>query len=204
MESYSQQNVFNMDGVALAVIDTDNSTLGKYTPLQQDTRTIAACDTTPQAEARDGIPSCKVRQQGLDVTAALIQCAKHSSAWVVLAEDDCVACEGGLDELIYTLSTLHIQTIAMAKFSKFLRATAFPVDIVSDYAQSVRDPHRLYTHPYDVTVIEQWAPGRREYIHARNLFHHIGHVSTEPKRNDAAYRAMYAGLRGDVCYERLG
>lgn len=200
VESYSQQHVFNMNGVALAVIDIDNSTLGKYTPLQRD-RTIAACDTT-QSEP-PGMPTCRVRQQGLDVTSALMQCAAYSSAWVVLAEDDCVACEGGLDEVIYTLSLLHMQAIAMAKFSKFLRATAFPVDIVSDYAQSVRNPLRLNTRPYDVTKIEEWAPGRREYIHTRNLFHHIGYVSTEPARNDAAYRAMYAELRGDVCFDRL-
>jgi hypothetical protein len=107
-----------------------------------------------------------------------------------------------LDEVISTIGRLDSDKTAMAKFSKFTRATAFPVEVVPGYVNSVRQ--RLYSFPYDVTVMEQWAPGRRQYIHGRNLFHHVGYVSTEAKRNEDTYRASYAKLRSDVCYERLG
>ena len=195
VQSYRIQSAFHMDGITLAVIDTDNSTLGIYTKLHQ--REKALCDSTDV----DWAPSCQVRQQGLDVAAALAQCANLTSGWVVLTEDDCEACSGALDEVISTLGKLNMSTIAMAKFSKFVRATAFPVDVVPNYVKSVLD--RLYTSPYDVTVMEQWAPGRSQYIHARNLFHHVGYVSTEAKRNDDTYRAAYAELRSDVCFEKL-
>jgi hypothetical protein len=195
VQSYRTQNVFRMDGITLVVLDTDNSTLGWYTQLHR--RKKALCDATDV----DWAPSCQVRQQGLDVTAALTQCANLTSGWVVLTEDDCEACRGALDEVISTLGKLDMNTIAMAKFSKFVRATAFPVDVVPNYVKSVVD--RLYTSPYDVTVMEQWAPGRRQYIHTRNLFHHVGYVSTEAKRNDEKYRAAFAQLRGDVCFEKL-
>ena len=200
VQSYNAQNVFRMDGVALVVLDMDNSTTNavKSTPMiSLQERTNAICDTVDT----EGLPSCQVRQQGLDVAAALIQCAKLTSGWVVLTEDDCEACSGALDEVVTTLSELNRDSTAMAKFSKFVRATAFPVDVVLKYAESVHS--RLYEFPYDVTVMEQWASGRRQYVHARNLFHHVGHVSTEAKRNDAAYRVAYAELRGDLCFESI-
>lgn len=199
VKSYTRQHVDSMDGVALLVFDADNSTGGRF--MRLDNRIVEACGESGTDEA--GIPSCKVRQQGLDVTAALTQCAYVTSGWVVLVEDDCVVCDGGLDETISTLIRLDVRQIGMAKFSKFLRATAFPVAVVGDYVRSVRDPVRLQVHPYDITIIEQWAPGRRVYVHDRNLFHHVGYVSTEPKRNEAGYRAAYSGLRSDVCFEKF-
>ena len=132
----------------------------------------------------------------------MTQCANFTSGWVVLTEDDCEACTGALDEVITALSRLDRDEIAMAKFSKFVRATAFPSDMVPHYVDSVL--RRLYDFPYDVTVIEEWAAGRRQYIHDRNLFHHIGFVSTEARRNDPVYRATNAELRGDKCFEKLG
>jgi hypothetical protein len=60
----------------------------------------------------------------LDVTEALLQCADITSGWVVLVEDDCEACIGALDEVTSTLSTLDRNKIGIAKFSKFVRATA--------------------------------------------------------------------------------
>ena len=195
VQSYHSQNIFSMDGVTLAVLDTDNSTFGRYTRLTK--RVEANCSK----EEIEGKPSCKVRQQGLDVSSAMTQCANLTSGWLVLIEDDCEACTGALDEVVTTLSRLDRDKIAMAKFSKFVRATAFPSVLVSFYVDSVL--HRLYDFPYDVTVIEEWAAGRRQYVHPRNLFHHIGFVSTEARRNDPVYRATYAELRGDRCFENL-
>lgn len=195
IHSYIDQRVLRMDGIALAILDVDNSTGGMAKKMQRRER--ALCNTPD----REGLPSCRVRQQGLDVAVALEQCAQFTSAWIVLVEDDCIVCEEALDEVVITLSSLHTGSIAMAKFSKFVRATAFPADIVFNYTKSVRD--RLYEYPYDITVIEQWSSGRRVYIHKRNLFHHIGHVSTEPTRNSDEYRKLYEALRNDVCFEPL-
>lgn len=195
VQSYHSQNIFRMDGVTLAVLDTDNSTYGKYTQLMN--RVEANC----AKEEIEGKPSCKVRQQGLDVSTAMTQCANFTSGWVVLTEDDCEACTGAIDEVVTALSRLDRDGIAMAKFSKFVRATAFPSDVVPRYVDSVL--RRIYDFPYDVTVIEEWAAGRRQYIHDKNLFHHIGSISTEPRRNDPVYRAKYAELRADKCFEKL-
>ncbi len=194
-QSYRNQSIFRMDGVALIILDVDNSTQGREMPLLG--RKKAVCDTVDT----EGLPSCQVRQQGLDVAATLEHCSQFTTAWVVLVEDDCIACAGALDEVVTTLSTLDTNTIAMAKFSKFVRATAFPANVVLGYAKSIRS--RLYKFPYDITVMEQWAPGRRQYIHMRNLFHHVGYVSTEQKRNSDEFRSLYASLRGDVCFEPL-
>jgi len=194
VRSYASQNVFQMDGIVLMILDTDNSSAGNATALQS--RVVEICSVDAQ-----GLPPCRVRQQGLDVTASLLQCADFTSGWVVLVEDDCEVCAGGLDEVVYTLSNLHTDEIAMAKFSKFVRATAFPARMVPRYAKSVRE--RLNTHPYDVTRIEEWAPGKRQYIHHRNLFHHIGYVSTVETRNDNEYRLSYEALRSDVCFEKM-
>lgn len=195
--SYTSQEIFHMDGVTLYIMDVDNSTGNKGIPSMEN-RQVADCGDSTDNNVG---PSCKVRQQGLDVIAAITRCARLTSGWVLLTEDDCEACEGALVEVISTLAGLDRDTTAMAKFSKFTRATAFPVEVVAMYTRSVLD--RLHVFPYDVTIIEEWAPGRRLYIHPRNLFHHVGYVSTEPSRNAPAYRQAYAELRGDVCFERL-
>ncbi len=86
-----KQNLFLMDGVTLAVLDVDNSTTNnqvhKVMATRLHDRIEALCDTpdTP------GLPSCKVHQQGLDVTAALAHCAQFTSGWVIVVED-CEAC----------------------------------------------------------------------------------------------------------------
>ena len=215
IKSYNNQGIFQMDGVMLAVLDVDGSTVdarNTTTTIPLHNRITSKCTTTTTVDT-GLVPSCQVRQQGLDITSALMQCAKKplttttttSPGWVVLVEDDCEACNGALVEVLDVLLLLGSMkkknTIAMVKFSKFVRATAFPVDLVPMYVESVRD--RLYDFPYDVTMIEQWAPGRKMHVHTRNLFHHIGHVSTESTRNDDAYRTAYAELRGDKCFEKL-
>ena len=59
---------------------------------------------------------------------------------------------------------------------------------------------RLYTHPPDVTRIEDWDQhSGRLYVHDRNLFHHIGRISTESVKNTDAFREKYRALREDVC-----
>lgn len=219
VSSYEAQGIFRMDGVSLMVLDADNSTSGRYLAVRN--RKTSCTHSNGEATAtsvnvhNDNKPSCKVQQQGLDVVAALMQCAEVTTGWVVLVEDDCVACDGALDEVVTTLASFNNHNdnnnynnvkIGMAKFSKFMRATAFPVDTLPRYTASVME--RLDKMPYDITIIEQWPMSERSaivqyYVHTRNLFHHIGLVSTEASRNEDDYMKRYAALRGDVCFEEL-
>ena len=202
VQSYEAQNVFRMDGVGLIIVDVDNSSINRSTPLLN--RTIVTCKmtgTNTDEIELEGVPSCKVRQRSWDVAAVLTQCQAVTSGWVILVEDDCTACEGAIDEVVTTLSTLDDTFVAMAKFSKFLRATAFPVQFLHGYVQSVLA--RLSVKPHDITRVEEWSNGRSQYIHTRNLFHHIGTISTEANKNKEEYRRLYDGLRNDVCYQSL-
>ena len=79
MQSYMKQRVLLMDGVTLAVLDVDNSTSFLLThqleAIMQLPDRIKALYDAPDTP---GLPSCKVRQQGLDVTAALSHCARFT------------------------------------------------------------------------------------------------------------------------------
>jgi len=167
-----------------------NSSLA--TPMPRE---MAVCDT-PDTE---GLPSCEVRQRSLDAIAAMTVCAQSASGWVVLLEDDCLACPGAVDELVTALGGLDARATSLARFSKFQRATAIPSRKAPLYAADIR--HRLYTHPPDVTRIEDWDPPGGLYVHARNLFHHIGYMSTEAVKNNDAFRERHRALREDVCWQ---
>ena len=199
VQSFADQNIFRSDGVGLIIVDVDNSTGGSGTAaIPLPNRIHAVCDT-PDVE---GIPSCHTRQLSLDIIGALTLCSKHTSGWVVLAEDDCTICEGGVDEIVTALSTLNSHTISLAKFAGGLHGVAFPSSKVPLFTQYVRD--RLYTHPHDITRIEDWDPaGGVLYTHPRNLFHHIGTVSTEERKNTDEFREKYRDLREDFCWQSL-
>jgi hypothetical protein len=192
--SLLEQNVLTYDGVGLVVLDADGSArnVSWATPMQREP---AACDT-PDV---DGVPSCEARQRSLDVITALTTCAQAASGWVVLLEDDCTACQGGVEEVVTALSRLDGRAISLARFSKFQRATAIPAGKVGRYTMNIRQ--RLYTHPHDITRIEDWDPPGVLYVHARNVFHHIGFVSTEASKNNEEFRAQWRELREDVCWQ---
>jgi hypothetical protein len=193
----SLRDALRMDGVGLLVVSTDNRTApGRTGFVVLRDRRLAVCDT-PDAE---GLPSCKVRQITLDVTAGLAACAEHTSGWVVLVEDDCVACEGAVDETVAALSGLSAREISFARFSKGLRGIAFPARKVGRFARYA--VARLYTHPHDITKMEDWDPPGKMYVHSRNLYHHIGVVSTDDRKNTDDFRRRYAVYRDDVCFQR--
>ena len=195
MDTYLKQNIHIMDGVGIILIDVDGSTLGKGIRLAD--REKAICDT-PDVE---GLPSCQVRQRTLDVTKALSQCMKSTSGWVVLVEDDCEICPEALDEALTALSKLEPQKTAMAKLSKNMCATAFPDNMITPYIMSTL--RRLYTHPHDIIYAEDWSsPPVFVYKHPRNLFHHIGTVSTEPHKNDPLWQEQYGEMRADTCGDK--
>jgi hypothetical protein len=193
--SLVEQNVTLYDGVGLLVVDVDGSASNFpwATPLARER---AVCDT-PDTE---GLPSCEVRQRSLDAIHAMTLCAQSATGWIVLLEDDCIACPGAVDELVTALSRLDARAISMARFSKFQRATAIPSGKAVRYTEDIR--RRLYTHPHDVTRIEDWDPPGRLYVHHRNLFHHIGFVSTEDSKNNDEFRQRYHALREDSCWQR--
>jgi len=193
--SLLDQNVMVYDGSVLVVVDVDGGAINSSWAVPVASREIAKCDS-PDTE---GVPSCEVRQRSLDVISAITLCAQSATGWVILIEDDCIACPYAIDELVTTLSQLDTRETSMARFSKFQRATAVPSAKVSSYAGNIRS--RLYTHPHDVTRIEDWDPPGRLYVHNRNLFHHIGRVSTEALKNSEAFREQYSELREDVCWQ---
>ena len=51
------------------------------------------------------------------------------------------------------------------------------------------------------TMQEDWDPPGSLYVHRRNLFHHIGRVSTESVKNSDEFRDMYHALREDECWQ---
>jgi hypothetical protein len=78
-------------------------------------------------------------------------------------------------------------------------STAFPAARVPDYSRDTRA--RLDTHPHDIIKAENWAgPDTLVYRHPRNLWHHIGNVSTEPHKNAPEWQALYADMRADSCF----
>lgn len=200
---YQEQDVFARDETGLIIIDVDGSTIHEANRkpgalpvgVQLKDRVIAACNT-PDVE---GIPSCQVRQRTLDILAGLSACRSITSGWVILVEDDCEPCPGALSESLHALASLSVEQASMAKFSANMCSTAFPAARVSAYSQATLD--RLYTHPHDIIKAEDWAPyPARVYRHDRNLWHHIGNVSTEPHKNTREWQAQYRALREDSCF----
>jgi hypothetical protein len=107
------------------------------------------------------------------------------------------ACPGAIEELETTLHGLHPGTVSNARFSKFTRATAFPLQSIAAISVAMNNyfPNKCYDC---VLVDERWTSKTREYVHPRNLFHHMGVKSTIPDRDDDP-----TPIRNDNCYERL-
>jgi hypothetical protein len=197
LDTFNEQRVNEMDGVGLIVVNMDrtNKGAGIIYPL---TRKLAVCDT-PDVE---GIPICKVRQGTLDVTESLLYCSNFTSGWVVLAEDDCEACNGSIQEIMHTISTLDAVNVSLAKLAKIATGVAFPKDKVSLYAAHAQA--HVYDRPHDFYSEREWDPsGSGIYFHKRNLFHHIGSVSTISYRNEESYHKQYDAMREDYCGESI-
>lgn len=198
LDTFREQRVNEMDGVSLIVVNMDgtNKDAGVAHPL---TRKLAVCDT-PDVE---GIPICKVRQGTLDVTESLLYCANRTSGWVVLAEDDCEACPGSIQEVVEAIHTLDAAKVSLAKFSKIATGVAFSKDKVALYAAHAQA--HVYDKPHDYYNEREWDPnGSGIHFHGQNLFHHIGTVSTIPYRNEDEYHRLYDAMRGDHCGESIG
>lgn len=203
LTGFEAQHVMALDGAGLMVVDVAGNATSGYIGLHN--REMAKCDYN-DVPGTKGLPSCMDRQMSLDVTGVLAQCANITTGWVVLIEDDCVPCPGAVDEVLTTLGRLSTRHTSLARFSKFLRATGIPARKVARFRDYVRS--RLYTHPYDITRVEDWDPMPTSgevpqyYVHDRNIFHHVGTVSTVDAKNTIEFQREYAALRGDVCWQR--
>jgi hypothetical protein len=198
LDTFREQRVNDMDGVGLIVVNMDGTNKGAGV-AHPSTRKLAVCDT-PDVE---GIPICKVRQGTLDVTESLLYCANRTSGWVVLAEDDCEACPGAIQEVVDAISTLDPAKVSLAKFAKIATGVAFPKSKVAMYVSHAQA--HVYDRPHDYYSEREWDPnGSGIHFHRQNLFHHIGVVSTIPYRNDEEYHRLYDAMRGDFCGESMG
>jgi hypothetical protein len=197
VDTFIKERVGEFDGVGLIVVNMDGSNWGDRV-VHPSARKMAVCDT-PDVE---GIPICKVRQGTLDVTESLLYCANQTSGWVVLAEDDCEACPGSIQEAVETLARLDSSKVSLVKFSKIATGVAFPRDKVELYARHAQA--HVYDRPHDYYSEREWDPnGGGVHVHGKNLFHHIGEVSTIPYRNHDEYHKMYDDLRSDYCGEAM-
>jgi hypothetical protein len=204
VSSFLKQQVNAYDGVGFIVVDVDNSSNLSFPVYKLIDRTIETCDA-PEQEANNDLlwlPDCEIRQSVLDVGSALKFCSLYTSGWLVLVEDDCTLCPGGLDEIVVTLSKLDYQNTSTARFSKSSRGTAFPVNKINAYVEHIIARRKIKS--YDIHDPAQWFGTGTAYIHKRNLFHHIGYVSTSLHKNDELFHATYDSLRADDgCFSDL-
>lgn len=197
LDTFTEQRANYMDDVGLVVVNMDG-TSWRDSVVHPHTRKLAACDTADM----EGLPICKVRQSTLDVTESLLYCANKTSGWVVLVEDDCEACPGSIEDIVEKLGQLNSASTSLARFSKFSRGVAFPVGKIEAYVKNAQAHVR--ERPYDYFDVKNWDPtGGQVYIHNRNLFHHIGIVSTIAYRNEKEYHQKFDAMRSDKCGEIL-
>lgn len=145
------------------------------------------------------LPSCKVRQQGLDVANALESCHSDSNPsvkWIILLEDDFLPCENALPQLLSTLSTIDSNQNKFARFTQGGGGVAFPRANVPLYVQSVRD--NISRKPCDQVLLEGWST-KPDMVFPHHLFRHIGEISTIESRNTEAYRQRFAAIRDNAC-----
>ena len=149
----------------------------------------------PELPPNDLISS-EVRRAGLHVLYALTECG--GDPWTMLVEDDMVPCKGAIDTVRTVLANTSYDVVF---FSKFSRAFAMRRERVELFATSVRE--NLELKPYDIVLrTGMWLPpGEHMLTYPKNLFHHIGSLSTVPERNSKDFIQKHAALRGDICGE---
>lgn len=141
--------------------------------------------------------SCKVEQSNYDVAMALWVCDSRArkAKWILFVEDDMEACAGSLKEVKAALKSSALSAVQLSKFSRAfaVRRGVSVLDLVSNIRC------QAHSAPYDI-VLWNTFPARTV---TRNLFHHMGTVSTIQYRNKDDYLAAYSHMRGDVCGQAL-
>jgi hypothetical protein len=180
------------------VVDVDGSAGNvEAQTLRLPARVVEDCGDQPEVE---GVPGCKVRQQTRDATASLLECSKFASQWVVLVEDDTELCSGGLQIMDSSLKRLASKKMNSVKFAKSFSGTAFPVSQLKNF--TTHAVANILTEPIDWSV--WWLDNGANVVgHNKNLFHHVGVVSTFGYRNSKAYLDLYGKSREDECFTAL-
>ena len=183
------------------IIDAGNTCPIDLLPIPLKPRLHAHGRDCETGENTDPLPSCRVRQQSLDVVASLRICHSINLVdWILFLEDDFLPCAGGIQAILSTLQNLSLST-KFARFTQGGGAVAFPRQNVLAYSQYLLDHYT--TIPCDWALLGPWAPGP-DYVHAVHTFKHIGKVSTIPSRNDDEYQRLYSGLRDNECGMPIG
>jgi hypothetical protein len=187
--SYVERAVGSLrDGGFARVTVVDAQSMGKH-------RKLAQCVD----DGRDvdvGVP-CKVLQSNYDVAMALWHCDARArkAKWLLFVEDDMEACEGALRGV---RSALRRATSDAVQFSKFSRAFAVRRGAaVLELVANIRC--QAQSLPYDVVLWNTFT----QPLRTRNLFHHVGSVSTVQYRNKEHYVKRYSDMRSDVCGQPL-
>ena len=149
----------------------------------------------------DPLPSCRVRQQGLDVANALESCYNKTvnedlTNWILLLEDDFMPCENALEGLLKILDTLDPTNNKFARFTQGSGGVAFPKANIPLYTRNVRE--HILEQPYDHVLLNAWS-NNQDFVFPVHLFHHIGDVSSIAYRNSPEYRTEFAGIRDNTC-----
>jgi hypothetical protein len=146
----------------------------------------------------DPLPTCIVRQQGLDVSSTLQACysKQTTSDWIILMEDDFMPCEHAVQHLLETLDTLALLNTKFARFTQRSGGVAFPRSMVPLYIKSVRG--NLMTQPLDHVLLNPWSD-KKDFVFPVHLFQHIGDIFTIPARNSKSYKSAFKGIRENKC-----
>jgi hypothetical protein len=133
------------------------------------------------------------------VALGLRRCSElaNKHQWVLMLEDDMLACPHATDRMAQYLAELDPKTTHAVKFAKFSRAVAFPPDgAVLSYTRAIVEAAARL--PYDLVIDSDWRGGATT-VYSGSLFSHIGAVSTNPYRNDPLFRQTWAYLRDESC-----
>jgi len=158
-------------------------------------RKVAQCADDGQ-DVEAGVP-CKVLQSNYSVAMALWRCDARArkAKWLLFVEDDMEACPGSLRAIQAALRSSRARAVQFSKFSRAfaVRRGAAVLELVANI--------RCQAHaaPYDIVLWNTFAGAPR----TRNLFHHVGTVSTVQYRNKEHYIKKYSDMRSDVCGQPL-
>ena len=173
-----------------------------------DRRTELHCPE-PTVDTPDNTPPCKVQQQGLDFAAALQVCAAHALDWVLMLEDDMLACPTAIPLLLIALSSLDPRQLLLARFAQEPGVAALPVHRIPSLARQIQLEIRARPVDHVLYQSDAWdtlpVRGLAQYTHPTALFRHIGHVSTFGYRNSEQYHQLYDGERmSSRCFQPIG
>ena len=209
LDALEREGVIMLD---VTVVDTDGA--GKFAlqrfpgakaPDVRGLRTIADC-VDDGKDVATGVP-CRVMQSNYDVSMALALCSSAAAVrgrdWVLVVEDDAVACPGSLKVVRAMLDGASVDPrVCLIFFAKFSRSYAIRATHALDLLASVR--MAAAAKPYDwVLGSRVWSGQALRTDSSTSLFEHVGEVSTASYRNEQGFQEAHEELRGERCGQQL-